>query len=60
MTPVRFMVLFVVAAVGVIFMALGGTLFVEQENGRVGNAMLFLLGLMVAAMAVVAGMYGAA
>jgi hypothetical protein len=60
MTTARILALAVVAVVGVVFMAFGGALFVGQDNGRAGNALLFLLGAMVVATVVVAAMYGAA
>jgi len=59
MTPGRLLSLIVVALVGAIFMVFGGVLFVGRHNGRAGNALLFLLGVMVEAMVGVAVMYGA-
>ena len=59
MTPGRLLSLIVVALVGAIFMAFGGVLFVGRHNGLAGNALLFLLGVMVEAMVGVAVMYGA-
>jgi hypothetical protein len=58
-TPGRILSLVVVAIVGAIFMAFGGVLFVGRDNGRAGNALLFLLGLMVEAMVGMAIVYGA-
>jgi hypothetical protein len=57
MTLGALLTLGVVALVGVTLMTMGGTLFVGQQNGRFGNAMLCLLGVMIVAMAVVAIVY---
>jgi len=56
-TPGRALACAVVAIMGGVLMGLGGVLFVDGRNGRVGNALLVLLGVLMLAVVVLAIVY---